>query len=411
MVSRISTPFAVVPVAPTERSARLRDGESFEGRVTRHLGRSSVRISANGSHIDLTIDPLLPVGARVSLTVLRGPDGLHYRIDAAADEVPGSSSPAASTQAAVQSSSQATATTDTTIARLAAVQGGLAQLFASLSAVQAGGGAQLPQTVQAAIADLLGLRLAGDGQPGGEALRQAILGAGFLGDPATLQTLGAVSLRSALSSLRAALAEFSGASAPPEGEAPDLPSVSRHPRGQAPANLSHGVYQALAGGNAASLLSHLLGQTDGALARLALSALASSGRLGDGAEAARNGFDVTVEVPLALGPETAVIPLQIGRDETEGGGENGEHAAWRLRFALDFPETGAVEALVGLDVNRLFVTLWVERADTLADLRRDLDALTATLSDTGLLVEDVRIVQGRPSDPPVRSGLLVDTRS
>lgn len=411
MVSRIATPFAVVPVAASDRSAKLQAGETFEARVLRHLGQSAVRVAANGFHLDLAIDPLLPVGARVNLTVVRGADGLHYRVETLPEDAAANTAlpqAGASGTSAQKASEQVFA--ETAIARLVGAQGGLAPLFASLAAIHSSEGTPLPQVVQAAIADLLGLRLGSTAGLGGEVLRRAILRAGSLGDPESLQGAGAASLRSGLARLRTVLAAIAGQAAPDEGEPPELPSVARHPRGQPPAVLSHAVFQALNTGSSASLIAHLLGQVEGALARLTLSALASTGGL-EGGDAAHGALDVTLELPLAIDTQTAVIQLQIGKDRAGQDGEEEGHAAWRLRFAVDLPETGAVEALVGLDLNRLFVTLWVERTETLADFRNGIEGLKASLVETGLIVEDLRIVQGRPSDPPARSGIFVDTRS
>ncbi|NRG19141.1 flagellar hook-length control protein FliK [Rhizobiales bacterium] len=410
MVTRISSPFGVVPVSPSERVARLEIGDTFVARVARHLGQNTLRLAANGFQLDVESATLLPTGSRVQVTVGRGPDGPRYQLQPLPAENGAGQAANAQGQAAgaAFAKAQVAQVAQADFARTAAQQIGLATLFASLSAIQQAGGAGLPANVQSTIAALLGLRLSGHNGLDGKSLKKASERSGVF----SRKGGGPAGLRAGLLSLREALSSSGGQPRAPEADAPDLPSLARHPRGQPKAATPYGIYQALNAGDSQGLIALLLGQTDASLARLRLSALAALGAMGE-ADGARGTapLDVTFELPLALGGETAILSMQIGRDEAEGTTPEDTHPAWRLRFAVDLDEIGAVEAMVGLDGKRLFVTLWVERAATLQHMRGDAQAVREDLARMGLHVEDFRLVHGRPSDPPALSGQLVDTLS
>ncbi|MXN64186.1 hypothetical protein GR183_04665 [Stappia sp. GBMRC 2046] len=411
MVTRISSPFSVVPVSPSERVARLEIGDTFVARVARQLGQNTFRLSASGFQLDVESAELLATGSRVQVSVQRGSDGPRYQLqqlpaeEGAAQAAPGQGQATGTALTKTQIAQAAQAD----FARAAGQQVGLATLFASLSAIQQAGGAGLPANVQSTIAALLGLRLPGHRGLDGEDLKKAAERSGVFARKGSGAPAG---LRAGLLLLRDTLSATGLKPRAPDAAIPDLPSVARHPRGQPKAATPYGIFQALNAGDSPGLIALLLGQTDGALSRLRLSSLASLGAMND-AESARGAapLDVAFELPLAFGAETAILSMQIGRDEAEGETPEDTHPAWRLRFAVDLDDIGAVEAMVGLDHKRLFVTLWVERAYTLQHMRGDVQALREEIARMGLHVEDFRLVHGRPSDPPAPSGQLVDTLS
>lgn len=411
MVSRISSPFGVVPVTPSERVARLEIGDTFVARVAKQLGHNTLRLAASGFQLDVESAELLPTGSRVQVTVGRGADGPRYQLQPLPAESGAGQAATAQGQAqgGALAKAQVAQAAQADFARTAARQVGLATLFASLSAIQQAGGAGLPANVQSTIAALLGLRLPGHSGLHGEDLKKAAARSGVF---ARKGGGGPAGLRAGLLLLRDTLSASGHQPRVPEADVPDLPSLARHPRGQPKASTPYAIFQAINAGDSPSLIALLLGQTDASLARLRLSSLASLGAMGE-ADGARGTapLDVTFELPIALAGETAILSMQIGRDEAEGASPEDRHPAWRLRFAVDLDEIGAVEAMVGLDGKRLFVTLWVERAATLHRMRGDAQALREDLAGMGLQVEDFRLVHGRPSDPPAPSGQLVDTLS
>ncbi|GGE82765.1 flagellar hook-length control protein FliK [Stappia taiwanensis] len=404
MVSRISTPAGIVAVTPVTRLPPINVGDVIAVRVARHLTDSVMRLVAGSHQFDVEGQTMLPVGARARLHVAQGPDGPRYHVE---PETPAPTTAASREAAALQRISDLAT-------RLATDQDGLAPLYAGATATLAGFPASLaasllPPAVQAAIVALFGLRLRGDGALDGPKLQQALLRAAA---PAgVVPAEGGGSLEGALATLRALLRDLAGGRPPVPRQAapPAPPGLSRHPRGQAGLAASPELAAALSRGEAGEIAALLLGKVEAALARGRLAALASRGLLADAEGAPETAlFDRVLELPLAIGRETGVLSLQIGRDDTEGHEGEGAHPAWRVRFGLDLAWTGAVEAAVGLDGPRLFATVWAEREATCQALQGRLDALRADLSAQGLQVMELRVLFGLPGDPPAPSGQYVD---
>ena len=198
-----------------------------------------------------------------------------------------------------------------------------------------------------------------------------------------------------------------GKAPPRQATPPPLPGLTRHPRGERPARASGELLSALGRRDAQGAAAILAGKGEAALARGRLAALASRGLLADaGADPAP--FDRVLDLPLLIGGETAVISLQIGRDDTPGHEGEGAHPAWRLRFGLDTDGTGPVEAVVGLDGTRLFASIWAVREEIRMALNDRLPHLAVTLAELGLEVMDLKVLAGLPDDPPAPSGQFVD---
>jgi len=399
MVSRVSTPAGVVSVTPTTRLPPLSVGDVIAMRVARHLSDGVMRLTSGRFQMDVEGQEMFPVGARVALQVERGPGGPRYHLQADPD-------------APVAPSREAAALARLTglTAGLAADQDGFAPLFAGLSAaVSAGTGAgqtlSLPPAVMSAIAAVLGLRMPADAGLDGARLREALrrlAGTGTAGaKPGLLDRLDDLN--------HGLAARAAGRDAlPRQATPPPPPGLNRHPRGQAPEAISTDLLEALGEGDARAVAAQLLAKTRGATARARLAALVSDGLTG---QETAGLFDLTLDLPIRGGPETAVLSLQIGRDESPPRDGEPAHPAWRLRFGLDLDETGPVEAVVGLDGARVFATLWAERAETRDAFAGRLADLRATLAAQGLEVVDLKVLAGRPSDPPVASGRYVDRRS
>ncbi len=241
---------------------------------------------------------------------------------------------------------------------------------------------------------------------------------------ASLQGGGKADLKSTLFLLRAVLSGFLGDEAdlpqpPRAGTPPPPPRAGGQPQGQQPAQ--SGLPDDAGPKQTARML---LSDTEAALSRIRLSQIASqpSGQSG-GTEASgahgRPGQAAhwTFEIPLTVSAGTAMAQFQIFRDE-EGGGsgyDQPEAAGWRLHFALDLSETGAVESLVALGGQGTTVTLWAQRPDVAAALREGADELSGVLELAGIDVASVRIRHGLPAGSArgkaAPSGYFLDRRT
>jgi flagellar hook-length control protein FliK len=198
-------------------------------------------------------------------------------------------------------------------------------------------------------------------------------------------------------------AEFARSNLPPPPVAGALPSAQP----VAAAHLSaHTPLQAA--------LQHLLGDTDGALARQTLLQIASlPGNAGD-PSASR--IDPSVprwnfEIPFATPQGTAMAQFEISRD---GAGREAAaaKATWRARFSLNVEPAGPVHAAISLNGDRTSVRMWAERPATAAQLRAGVSQLTQALSRAELKPGDIVIRDGAPKPTaPAAAGHFLDRAS
>ncbi len=296
----------------------------------------------------------------------------------------------------------------------------------------------MPNAILQVAAQMLGLRFGGDGQPGAEGLKNAVGKSGLFQEKAlaalaTAGTKGAAmaagtvpstsgDLKSSLLSLKTLLQVFLGADAGDEaslqallagkagGHRPSAPRRGALPEGQRPASptldpSAGGAEKALAAGR------QLLGQTEAALSRLRLTQFAS---LSDGKDASvhRSGPatpQIMVDIPIALGRETAVAQFTVERDGGSGA-EADTQAAWRVRFAVDMEPLGPVRALIAMRGENVDVQLWAERPETVSLFADHASDLRDGLKRAEFQIDDVRFWTGKPPEAR-RSGALVDRKS
>jgi hypothetical protein len=108
------------------------------------------------------------------------------------------------------------------------------------------------------------------------------------------------------------------------------------------------------------------------------------------------------DVPFVTPGGVAVAQFEITRD---GGGAGGGvvgpvERTYRARFSIDVEPLGPVHALVTLTGARARVSLWAERAETIARLRAGEEALGAALRQAELTPE----VAVHSGPPPVKDG-------
>lgn len=297
---------------------------------------------------------------------------------------------------------------------LAEQQAGLGGMFAQVGALmsaQAAGKVALPDTVAKAMQQILGLRL-NPANSAGKDLQQAVRLSGQFSEAQAMRPSSGPQplpdLKSALLSLKTLLQQL-GAEAQvtrPAGQ-PAVPSRHAAPRGQAQQGAS-GYWS----GNAPQNLQSLLQEVDSALARMRLTQLVNSGLAGDDRpQSAGRPMELVLELPLALGQETAVMQMQIGRD---GGGQDGEEEAepaWRLRFALDLTATGPLEAAISLRGGGTYTSVWIDRRETFDKLNALRETMEAAFADAGLDLQELRLIRGLPPATAARYGALIDRQS
>ncbi len=139
-------------------------------------------------------------------------------------------------------------------------------------------------------------------------------------------------------------------------------------------------------------------QTDSALARVRVLQFASLpvGADAPGGEQVRPAQVWHLDIPLLINGQANIIPLQIERDaEKRAAAEH--HHRWRVRFALDLAELGAVHALLALGGGMLDITLWAEREETCTLFNSMAKELHYALLDEELDVTGIRLSRGPPA--------------
>jgi hypothetical protein len=316
-------------------------------------------------------------------------------------------------------------------------QDSLAPLFANLTALASAAAdpglaartAALPRPVLAAAERVLAQQLPVT-QVGvtADALKQAVARSGIFheaelarGQPAA----AAGDLKSALLILRATLQAAAGdappaplarrepepaqARAEPAAAAAALPARPAPPvrdglpTPQPPASATIDV----AGEAAGAVLAKLGEQTGAALDRLSLNQFASLPAPQDATQGAmlNRWF---AEVPLALGAQAAVLPLEIEEDRSGAAGDGPEARLWRVRFALDLEPMGLIHALVAMQGKAVSVAVWAERESTSRLVRDFAPDLQAALEEEAFDKAEVAVATGRPAQHPAAAGRYLD---
>ncbi len=152
----------------------------------------------------------------------------------------------------------------------------------------------------------------------------------------------------------------------------------------------------------ADAVRNLLKATGGALARQDLMQIASlpdSARPDvDSPEIRQQGARLNLDLPFVTPQGVAVAQFEIGHDGGGSGGYAGGpiERTYKARFSIDLEPMGPVHALVTLTGSRTRVSLWAERAETIARLRASEEVLGAALREAEL-VPEVAVHSGAPS--------------
>jgi hypothetical protein len=153
----------------------------------------------------------------------------------------------------------------------------------------------------------------------------------------------------------------------------------------------------------ADLVRRLLKGTNGALARQDLMQIASlpePHELETAEARPQQAGRLNLDLPFMTPQGLAVAQFEISHD---GGGSGGgavgaAERTYKARFSIDIEPVGPVHALVTLTGSRTRVSLWAERAETIARLRAGEESLGAALREAELSPE-VAVHSGAPTSP------------
>jgi hypothetical protein len=117
-------------------------------------------------------------------------------------------------------------------------------------------------------------------------------------------------------------------------------------------------------------------------------------------EARQQGARLNLDLPFVTPQGVAVAQFEISHD---GGGSGGgavgpAERTYKARFSIDIEPLGPVHAMVTLTGARTRVSLWAERAETIARFRAGEESLAAALREAELTPE-VAVHSGAPPSP------------
>lgn len=446
LIVPISTSGVPFVVNDGGQGANWKQGDVIEARVTGVFSSGVARLSTQGASFDLTLPVKVSIGDTVRLKLEGHGEALRFVF---VDAKPGPSArgagsppltqagPAASTSAGIahlsgaevgapkdglsgqNNAAQAVGASITAFAAiahqilpvLAGRQDSIAALFANLRALSSEQASALPREIQHSLRTVAAHALQPDQSLDAGTLKQKALASGTFWEAGLIAPSPSKSpgdLKAQLLFLKGALAGFLGKEVQPRAvadKAPPPPRAGAYPTGQSARNPT--IVPAM---NAAQVATILQADVEAALSRLRLLQIASLGSSEEGhfQRHVPDQPEWRFEIPILFQGQTAVAEFRISKDGGSGGDENGPEHHWRLQFSVDVPDTGRIDALVGLHGDRISVGLWSERPDMARRLSSEAGDLRAALEDAGLAVDEISVAEGAPTVAAARSGYFVD---
>ena len=153
------------------------------------------------------------------------------------------------------------------------------------------------------------------------------------------------------------------------------------------------------------IIDELIRQTEGSIARVQLSQLAST------PQDSNTPQSWTFELPLRHGENIDVVQLRIEKDDSQEDEE--KEPRWQVTLTLDLPEIGTVYATITIQGERSSTRLWAEEKETALLIDNNLQLLRNALEKHGVNSGEISCHHGSPPAPPQqkRHTLLVDTRA
>jgi len=157
--------------------------------------------------------------------------------------------------------------------------------------------------------------------------------------------------------------------------------------------------------NTESALDELLGQVEGALARIHVQQLQTA------ATDQQNRPVWVMELPVRTEQGIDLFDMRIHRD-TEDHAEGDPKAPWTVTLAFDLEKLGAIRAQVTLyGEDRISTVFWAEQKETSTYFNQHMDRLESRLKQVGLDVARLDCRCGKPdSPPPSQEPRLVDEK-
>ena len=153
------------------------------------------------------------------------------------------------------------------------------------------------------------------------------------------------------------------------------------------------------------IIDELIRQTEGSIARVQLSQLAST------AQDSNTPQTWTFELPLRHSENIDVVQLRIEKEDSQEGEE--KESRWQVTLTLDLPEIGTVYATITIQGERSSTRLWAVEKETALLIDNNLQLLRDALEKHGVNSGEISCQHGCPPAPPrqKRHTLLVDTRA
>ena len=146
--------------------------------------------------------------------------------------------------------------------------------------------------------------------------------------------------------------------------------------------------------NTESALDELLGQVEGALARIQVQQLQTA------ATEQQNRPVWVMELPVRTEHGIDLFDIRIQRD-TENHAEGDPNAPWTVSLAFDLEKLGAIRAQVSLyGEDKVSTVFWAEQKETSTYFNQHMDRLESRLKHVGLNVVKLDCRCGKPDSPP-----------
>ena len=282
----------------------------------------------------------------------------------------------------------------------------------------------LPAPLFEAVAAVFSKQLEGDAPILPEDIRQSLKQSGLFfeanlakGQVPTPQT----DAKAALIALRQAVDKFilntsaeetvATSPAPPRDAGPRRETVAPPRRDGLPLpqqSVSSSISQTTSTRNAVTIVA---AHADQAIERIKLQQFASLPPSPDNPVAnstSRTNAPVWVfEIPIRFPDETSVAGFRIEQDREAR--KAAAHKVWRINFALDTAELGAVHGSIGLRGTEISISLIAERAETASIFRQGAPQLRERLGATNFEITDLSILSGKPRQTPLQTGYFVDS--